>query len=332
MPQRQAQLHTWLVEACAFAECTLTPVSGDASFRRYFRVERPGAEPLIAMDAPPDKENSAPFLDVTERLLKAGVHAPKVFQADLEQGFLLLEDLGDDLYQPALDAQSVDRLYAEAIDALLRIQRHGDSQGLPQYDEALLRREMTLFPEWLLERHLGIRLEASAQAELQKVYDLLVEQALAQPRVLVHRDYHSRNLLLCEPDNPGIIDYQDAVYGPISYDLVSLLRDCYVSWPRAQVAGWRDHYVAKAQAAGLLGEADSAQFTRWFDMMGVQRHLKAAGIFARLWHRDGKPGYLADIPRTLGYIEALADEYPALHPLTDLITARVLPALAELEV
>lgn len=329
MPARQAQLHTWLSEACGLSDFTLSNVAGDASFRRYFRVERAGQPSLIAMDAPPEKENSAPFLDVSNRLAATGVHVPAVQASDLTQGFILLEDLGDALYQPALTAQHVDQLYGDAIAALLQFQQAGDSTGLPEYDRTLLRNEIGLFPEWLLARHLNIALSVEQHAALEQVFELLVESALAQPQVLVHRDYHSRNLLKLADRNPGIIDYQDAVLGPISYDLVSLLRDCYIRWEPEQVAQWRDAYVAEALEKGLLNAEQAEQFPRWFDLMGAQRHLKAAGIFARLWHRDGKPGYLADVPRTLGYIVDLGEAYPELSPLVALIKQQVLPQLAE---
>jgi len=328
MPQRQAQLQHWLREPCGFAEFTIEPASGDASFRRYFRVGLPDGRSLIAMDAPPEREDCGPFVEVTGRLAAAGVHVPQILAQDLRQGFLLLEDLGDRLYLSMLNEQTVAQLYADAMAAMLRYQQHGQVEGLPPYDRGLLLREMGLFPDWLLERHLGLELSQAEQALLADSFDRLVESALAQPRVLVHRDYHSRNLLVCRPDNPGIIDYQDAVHGPISYDLVSLLRDCYIRWPPGQVDAWVQDYAQRAQQAGLLSGAQRASFTEWFDLMGVQRHLKAAGIFARLKHRDGKPGYLGDIPRTLGYIVEVAERRPAVAALGAFIRTRVLPGLA----
>lgn len=329
MPQRLAQLQVWLKDVCAFSEYAIEPVSGDASFRRYFRVRTVQGASLIAMDAPPEREDSAPFVDVTQRLQAAGVHVPTIHAADLTQGFLLLEDLGDALYLPALNDHSVDALYGEAMRALLQFQRAGDSAGLPVYDRALLAREMALFPEWLLGKHLGISMSPAQQSSLDACFESLIGNALAQPQVLVHRDYHSRNLLLCDLDSPGIIDYQDAVLGPLTYDLVSLLRDCYVRWPRERVVEWRDSYAHEAVQAGLMDEQQRESFAAWFDLMGVQRHLKAAGIFARLWHRDGKSGYLADIPRTLGYIVELADDYPELQALIEVISQQVLPRLSD---
>jgi len=327
MPQRQAQLKYWLRNACGFADFSFAPASGDASFRRYFRIGLSDGRTLIAMDAPPDKEDCGPFVDVTERLARTGVHVPAIVAQDLEQGFLLLEDLGDDLYLGQLNEESVDRLYADALGAMLQFQRHGEVKRLPHYDQALLAREMRLFPDWLLEKHLGLDLSATERGMLEEAFQHLIANALEQPRVLVHRDYHSRNLLVCAPNNPGIIDYQDAVYGPITYDLVSLLRDCYIRWSAERVDAWVERYASQALQAGLLDQAQIVRLPAWFDLMGVQRHLKAAGIFARLNHRDGKPGYLDDIPRTLGYIVEVAQRRPLLQELGAFIERRVLPAL-----
>jgi hypothetical protein len=272
------------------------------------------------MDAPPDKEDCRPFVDVAARLETAGLHVPHIHAADLAQGFLLLEDLGSVSYLQALDETTADRLYGDAIDALVRLQQAG-VEGLPPYDEALLRRELQLFPEWLLERHLGLALSEDERRVLDRTFDLLVENALEQPVVCVHRDYHSRNLMVVSERNPGIIDFQDAVAGPITYDLVSLLRDCYIRWPADRVARWLRDFQER------VGGLDLEQLRRWFDRMGVQRQLKAAGIFARLNHRDGKPGYLADIPRTLGYIVEVAERDRAVRPLAGLLEARVLSRL-----
>ncbi len=326
MPQREAQLRAWLESGCGLRGFRMAPASGDASFRRYFRVWPAERGSLIAMDAPPGHEDCRPFVDVTRRLEAAGVHVPHIHAQDLEQGFLLLEDLGDRLYQGELNEAGADRLYGEAVDALLRIQQ-GDPGGLPDYDRGLLLNEMALFPDWLLDVHLALTLDAAEREMLRTTFDWLADSALAQPRVLVHRDYHSRNLLVCAERSPGVIDYQDAVLGPVSYDLVSLLRDCYVRWPRERVAQWRDAYAARALEAGILAREDLEHFPRWFDLMGVQRHLKAAGIFARLKHRDGKDGYLGDIPRTLEYIVAVSAAYPELAGLGALIAQRVLPGV-----
>ena len=309
--QRTMSREQWLARVCpAAGPCV--PASSDASFRSYHRVTAPCGT-VILMDAPPAQEDSRPFVDVAGRLLACGVNVPRVLAADLDQGYLLLTDLGDTLYLDCLDADSADALYDDAIAALVAIQRDGRASGLPPYDEALLRREMALFTDWLLERHLGLDL-APVRADLAAAMDTLVDSALAQPRVFVHRDYHSRNLMRTRENNPGILDFQDAVLGPITYDLVSLLRDCYVAWPAAHVDAWIELYRHRAVAAGLqVGDPDT--FRRWFDLMGVQRHLKAAGIFARLYHRDGKDRYLPDIPRTWGYISALLDRCPELAPL-----------------
>lgn len=326
MPRRETELKNWLAADCALADFELVPASGDASFRRYFRVRLPDGGTLIAMDAPPDKEDCRPFVEVTGRLERAGVHVPHIHAQGLAQGFLLLEDLGDRLYLGELNADTADRLYGDAIDALLRVQ-HSDGRGLPLYDRELLWREMSLFPEWLLERHLGLALSSAERRVLEQTFENLAESALAQPRVPVHRDYHSRNLLVCDRATPGVIDYQDAVIGPLTYDLVSLLRDCYIRWPQSRVEEWLEGYTERALDAGLLAADDRTKVRRWFDLMGAQRHLKAAGIFARLWHRDGKPGYLDDIPRTLGYILEVAESNPSLQSLAALIGERVLPRL-----
>lgn len=310
--ERSLNRDRWLARACPDVNGSVVPASSDASFRSYFRVPT-SRGPVILMDAPPDREDSRSFVDVAERLLECGVNAPRVLESDLDEGFLLLTDLGDDCYLACLDDDSADTLYDDAIDALIAIQRHGRTAGLPDYDEALLRREMTLFPDWLLERHLGLD-TAPVRAELETTMNALVAAALEQPRVLVHRDYHSRNLMRTAHNNPGILDFQDAVTGPITYDLVSLLRDCYIAWPETRVDDWIERYRERAAAAGI-DVGDATTFRRWFDLMGVQRHLKASGIFARLYHRDGKPGYLADIPRTWNHIAALLDRHDELRPL-----------------
>jgi aminoglycoside/choline kinase family phosphotransferase len=323
LPDRIKQLQRWLQQSCALPGPVLTPASADASFRRYFRVEVDGRGSLIAMDAPPDKEDCRPFVRVAGLMRAAGIHVPEIFAQDLAQGFLLLEDLGSRAYLDALAPDTVERLYGDALQALLRMQAAVPAHDLPRYDHALLLREMRLFDDWLLGRHLGIELTERDRRMLQGVYDLLIRSALAQPVVCVHRDYHSRNLMVVEPNNPGVIDFQDAVAGPETYDLVSLLRDCYVSWPGERVDAWVATY---RREAGVSASPD--EFLERFDLMGVQRHLKAAGIFARLNHRDGKPGYLADIPRTLGYVVEVAQRRPALAGLAGLIEQRVLPALA----
>ena len=314
MAERLEHLKHWLESELDFGEYTLKPASADASFRRYFRVLHQG-ESLIVMDAPPENENSRPFIDISRMLFDVGLNVPAVIDYDLEQGFLLLSDLGSRSYLDGLNGDSVERLYGDALSALATIQtcipRDG---GLPAYDRALLLREMGLFREWLLGKHLDVALDATQTALIDRAFSLLVDNALQQPQVCVHRDYHSRNLMVTQRNNPGILDFQDAVIGPVTYDLVSLLRDCYIAWPRAQVEDWALGYQQLALQSGILREEheDSISFLRWFDLMGMQRHLKAAGIFARLNHRDGKPGYLGDIPRTLAYVVEVASRYEEL--------------------
>ncbi len=301
------------------------PASSDASFRRYFRLRR-GGRSWILMDAPPGKEDCRPFVAVARAMRTIGLNVPEVLAEDLEAGYLLLTDLGETPYLAALDPDNADALYGDALDALLRLQRARPAVALPPYDASALQAELALFPQWLLARHLDLAPPPAWEAACA----VLVENALAQPRVWVHRDYHARNLMVTERHNPGILDFQDAVLGPVTYDLVSLLRDCYVAWPEDRVRGWAERYRRQAVAAGVLPETvDAATFRRWFDRMGIQRHLKAAGIFARLWHRDGKSGYLGDVPRTLGYVlQACAhDPHPALRALGDWLKSTVCPRL-----
>jgi len=332
---RLDRLRRWLNEELGWQDVELAPASADASFRRYFRVRVPGRDSVIAMDAPPDREDVEPYLRVAGMLADIGVNAPRVLERHAAEGFLLLTDLGSVTYLGALaEPGRVEPLYADALAALVRIQdrgrRHAD--GLPPYDERLLRFEMGLFSDWLLARHLGLELTPAETRTIERATDALVASALEQPRVFVHRDYHSRNLMVCPGNNPGILDFQDAVHGPLTYDLVSLLRDCYVAWPPGQVRKWALDFRDAARSAGVPVGRDEGEFLRWFDLMGVQRHLKASGIFARLWHRDGKAGYLPDVPRTLEYIVAAAGGHRDLADLHALVRDRVLPAtLASLE-
>ena len=327
MDNRLEQLKQWLADI-GQAYDSLEPASADASFRRYFRLTD-GETSRIVMDAPPEKEDSAPFVDIATRLQEAGVNVPAVLQQDLAQGYVLLSDLGHTLYLDALDADTVEGLYADALDALAAMQAGADTRGLPTYDTALLDREIRLFSDWLLQHQLGLELTHAEQDMLEAAFAGLIDNALAQPQVFVHRDYHSRNLMLLPTHNPGIIDFQDAVYGPLTYDLVSLLRDCYIAWPRERVNDWALGFRERAIRCGVLAPdaVSEPAFLRWFDWMGVQRQLKAAGIFARLNLRDRKPGYLKDIPRTLGYIVEVAPDYAELQPLGEFIRERVLPNL-----
>ena len=326
MPRRIEQLKTWLASLPEIADFTFEPASGDASFRRYFRVGV-NDRTFIAMDAPPEQENTAPFIRIADAFESIGLNVPHIHARDLQQGYLLLDDLGSTLYLEQLDESNVERLYGDALGALVTIQACGPRENLPDYDRELLMREMELFRDWLLGRQLGLELSESEHAMLDRTFAFLADNALEQPRVCVHRDYHSRNLMFTDNHNPGILDFQDAVLGPVTYDLVSLLRDCYISWPGAQVEAWCLGYFELAVQSGVLQKEHEDQFLRWFDLMGVQRHLKASGIFARLNQRDGKPGYLRDIPRTLGYIIELVGVYPELVTLGDMIQKRILPKL-----
>jgi N-acetylmuramate 1-kinase len=327
MSDRLAEMREWLARVWPEAGAELAPASSDASFRRYFRV-RAGGISRIAMDAPPERESVQRYVQVARKLAQAGVHVPDVYAVDEARGFLLLGDFGERTYLDALaSADAADALYRDAIAALLRLQTRADPSGLPGYDRALLERELGIFREWFLGRHLGVALDAASDAALASVEKLLVESALAQGTTFVHRDYHSRNLMVCER-NPGVLDFQDAVVGPIAYDLVSLLRDCYVGWPSEHVARWLRAYHAQAASAGLpVGSL--AELTRAFDLSGVQRHLKALGIFARLWHRDGKGAYLGDMPRVLGHVLEVAAQHRELEPLRALVERDVLPNMPQ---
>jgi aminoglycoside/choline kinase family phosphotransferase len=275
------------------------------------------------MDAPPDKGDMHSYVAIARRFHALGLNVPEVLEENHDQGFFLITDLGDQLYLQHLSDQTVERLYGDAMGALVVLQAGSFTQAagkfLPDYDETLLQREMEIFREWYLGRHLGLKLTAGQQAALDETFMLLTRTALSQPRVWVHRDYHSRNLMVTDHNNPGILDFQDAVRGPATYDLVSLLRDCYIAWPRERVEDWVKGYHDLALQSGIPAGDDDNQFLRWFDLMGVQRHLKATGIFARLNHRDGKPGYLSDIPRTLGYVQEVSARYPELQAMNALL-------------
>jgi len=326
---RLAELRSWAETIGAISGADLTPASGDASFRRYFRFQK-GAESFIVMDAPPGKEDCLPFLRVAGYLEAMQLNAPRIIEADLDKGFLLLTDLGSTQYLDKLheDHASAGALYDDALAALLVMQSRGGAfqAHLPPYDEALLRFELSLFHDWLCGTHLEMDFSNDDEIAWQSLCELLVGNALDQPQVFVHRDYHSRNLMVTSGSNPGILDFQDAVEGPLTYDLVSLLKDCYIKWPPEHVRQWVSEYYSQLDGT-LTNSIDEAQFLRYFDLMGVQRHLKAAGIFARLNHRDGKPGYLQDVPRTLSYIVDLSPRYVELGFLAELINERCLPAL-----
>lgn len=320
----------WINQVLATPVAAIAPASNDASFRRYFRVQHKNIS-YIVMDAPPDKENMQSFVAIARAFKDLGLHTPDVLEADLDQGFLLLTDLGTRHYLTALDATSAAKLYGDALDALLRLQIKGNARimDLPIYDERLLKQEMMLFVEWFLIRYLRLALDSEDLDILDTTSAALCRSALTQPQVWVHRDYHSRNLMVVEHGNPGVLDFQDAVVGPITYDLVSLLRDCYIAWPQAQVRHWALSHQRRLQQQGLAQLEDTAAFLRWFDWMGLQRHLKAIGIFARLNLRDGKPGYLADIPRTLGYVREVSACYPELRAFACFIEQKVLKSVSK---
>ena len=329
MPLRTKQITRWVSDKLGINDFSIKPASSDASFRRYFRITYDGKS-FIVMDAPPEKEDSRPFVKVGKLLLDVGLNVPEILEQDLEQGFLLLSDLGDRQYLPALTSDSVLDLYGDALGALHRMQAgiQISQCNLPQYDENLLLNEMQLFREWYLARHLKIELNAGHHALLDDMFALLIQSALEQPMVFVHRDYHSRNLMVTQNNNPGILDFQDAVIGPVTYDLVSLLRDCYVAWPREQVEAWAKQYCDDISSGETGLGIEPHKFLSWFDLMGVQRHLKAIGIFARLNIRDDKPGYLKDIPRTLDYIIDVSQRTPELEPLNRFLLKEVQPLLS----
>ena len=318
MDNRQQQLETWLSTALKSAKFTLTTASADASFRRYFRVHV-ADKTLIAMDAPPTHESCAPFVQVAQLLAEAGLNAPKVLAQDLAQGFLLLSDLGDDTYLSKLNDKTAPELYKNATDALIKMQGISVTGVLPNYDAAMLGREMQLFPDWYVTQHLKTTLTPEQQVVLNNTFKLLSESILAQGQVFVHRDYHSRNLMLTAENNPGILDFQDAVYGAISYDLVSLLKDAYIGWDEEQVIDWAVRYWQPAKKAGLPIPDDFSEFYRDFEWMGAQRHIKVLGIFARLSYRDGKHNYLNDMPIVMAYLRKVCERYVELRPMLRLL-------------
>lgn len=296
---------------------SLTAASSDASFRRYFRWEG-GGRSLVIMDAPPPQENCAPFVAIDHLLASAQVNVPVIHAQDLERGFLLLSDLGRQTYLDVIDDDNADALFDAAIEALLALQRLPMQAPLPSYDTALLRRELALFPEWYVGHALNTAFDDAQQARWQRISQLLIDSALAQPKVLVHRDYMPRNLMLSTP-NPGVLDFQDAVYGPVTYDITCLFKDAFLSWPQARVDAWLRRYWDQARAAGIPVQADFADFQRASDLMGVQRHLKVIGIFARICHRDGKPRYLADVQRFFAYLHEVIARRPELAELGELL-------------
>jgi len=336
MPQRLAQINDWLKNQLQLSNYDIAPASSDASFRRYFRITAKDktfanydSTSLIVMDAPPFQEDTGPYIRMAKLLTDIGLNVPRILEENTQQGFLLLSDLGAIQYLSVLDVNNVEQLYGDALSSLLSLQSRGPrEQGvLPAYDRALLQRELEIFREWYLQKHLGLRLTQQQETIINNAFESLISAALEQPVVCVHRDYHSRNLMLTGKDNPGILDFQDAVIGPVTYDLVSLLKDCYIAWPRERVENWALGYKAKLENGGVIGAMENEQFLRWFDFMGAQRHLKATGIFARLDQRDGKPEYLNDIPRTLSYVIDVSGRYDELKDLNQFLLS-IMPALA----
>jgi aminoglycoside/choline kinase family phosphotransferase len=329
--RRQQLLTAWLHSLFPDAPFTLAPASADASFRRYFRAMFADGRSRVVMDAPPEHEDCRPFIKIAHLFEEAGAHVPHVYAQNLEQGFLLLSDLGNTTYLQALTPNNAQALYGAATDALIKIQLASRENELPPYDETLLRRELNLFPEWYVAKHLGAALSEKQQAALETVFRRILDNNLAQPRVYVHRDYHSRNLMYVEAVaddfpgakdiaiNPGILDFQDAVYGPITYDLASLFKDAYVKWDEELIMDWLIRYWEKARKAGLPAHGDFGEFYRDYEWMGVQRHIKVLGIFARLYHRDGKEVYLKDMPLVFEYLYKACARYVDLKPLQVLL-------------
>jgi N-acetylmuramate 1-kinase len=326
---RLTLIQDWLASDAGLDVARIEPASSDASFRRYFRVFHARGT-LIVMDAPPDREDVRPYLKVSALLESLRVHVPHVHASDCERGLVLLEDLGTVHYLSRLEAGGdPDALYGDALDALADIQARGaeTADALAPYDREPLMREMSLMPEWFCSRHLGLELTREEREIIAQSFEWLIGEALAQPQVFVHRDFHSRNLMVLPRRNPGVIDFQDALRGPIGYDIVSLLKDCYIAWPRARVLEWVGAHRERLAARGFAACSSDRELVRWVDLIGVQRHLKVLGIFARLWYRDGKPGYLRDLPLTLRYVLETCAEYRELAPLGRLLERRAAPEL-----
>lgn len=326
---RLALIRDWLVRELRLPVQQLAPASADASFRRYFRAQLPDRT-LIVMDAPPEQEDVRPYVRVSGLLERAGAHVPHIHEIDTARGLLLLEDLGATQYlEPLRAGTDPERLYGDALAALADIQVNAleAAQELEPYDRAPLERELRLMPEWFCYRHLGLELSAEEQGLITVTFEFLMAEAMAQPQVFVHRDFHSRNLMVTAERNPGVLDFQDALRGPVGYDLVSLFKDCYIAWPRERVERWVLGYRERVRSRGLDVGQSPREWLRWFDLIGVQRHLKVLGIFARLWYRDGKPGYLADLPLTLDYLRDACARYGELGHFALFLEERIVPRL-----
>lgn len=316
---RLERLRTWVAECHPGQEFTLAPASADASFRRYFRACFADGSSRVIMDAPPDREDCRPFIQVARLFGEAGAHTPEVHASNLEEGFLLLSDLGNTTYLQALTPDNAHNLYADALGALAAIQHASRPGVLAEYSRELLTRELELFPVWYVARHKGVSLSDAETAELYEVFERILAVNLAEPQVYVHRDFHSRNLMLIDGRNPGVLDFQDAVYGPLTYDLVSLFKDAYISWDEDFCLDMLARYWEVARSLGLPVREDFADFHRDYEFMGAQRHIKVLGIFARLWHRDGKDGYLKDMPLVMAYLRKTCERYRELKPLARLL-------------
>ena len=322
---RLALLTEWLGSLDLVEVASSRPASSDASFRRYFRLDVAPAlreklgDTLIAMDAPPERENVPAFIHVQGLLQEAGVTVPAIVARDVERGFLLLSDLGTTTYLQRLDSDNAPFMYSDAVDALIKFQLHSQPGVLPEFDRAFVLREMNLFPEWFLGRHLGVTMTDAQKAQLDKVFETITNNVLAQQQVFMHRDFHSRNLMFLDQGNPGVLDFQDAVYGPVTYDLASLLRDAYIQWDEEIVLDWVVRYWQSAKQVGLPVNPDIDSFYRDFEFMALQRHLKILGIFCRLNYRDGKPIYMGDLPTVMDYVRKTANRYTELKPLARLL-------------
>ena len=323
---RQSQLTQWLINFFALKECELSSMNGDAGFRRYFRFNKDN-QSVIAVDSPADKCNNASFIYMQQQLELAGIKVPEILAYDEQQGFMCLSDLGNIELSQVLTAKNMTAHYQQAMLLLPQISSISQ-QHLPDYDEPFIQRELEIFPEWLLQEHLEITISNEDSKQLQTCFDFLITNALEQPKVVMHRDFHSRNIMLVD-NELAVIDFQDAVIGPITYDVVSLLRDCYVKWPAEQVTGLLQNFIGLMTEKFSLQDISYQQWQKWFDLMGLQRHIKACGIFARLYHRDGKPSYLNDIPLTLSYIVDISAQYPECHFLHQLVKEKVIPTLSK---
>lgn len=321
---RMNNLCVWLKQTLNITDIHLEPILGDASFRSYYRLHLKSGTSYIIMDAPPGIEDVQPFVAIAQAFAAIGVQVPHIFAADIEAGFLVLTDFGDRVYLQELTDSNATQLYAVALAALLRIQSYQPQQPLPAFDAVFMRRELAFFDEWFLQKHVEVTVPSKV---LNQTFEILIKAATEQPQVCVHRDYHSRNLIVLANNEVGVLDFQDAVWGPLTYDAVSLLRDCYISWPRQRVEQWVHNFWQQSCTNNIIKNVAVEQYQRWFDLMGVQRHLKAMFIFARKYHRDGSANYLPDIPRGLNYVLEVSQHYPELHAFRTILLDQVAPKI-----